>query len=161
MSLPDAGGASAEPVVLPVDLLTEHVGASFGPGPPLSVAAEEVRRFREAVGSDRTDVTDDATDGGAVVPPSMVVALLPRFVADLYVVTGASLVVNYGLDGVRFAGQMRIGDVAVADARIATVEPRGAGYHVTVEVRVVAGDEDRSVICTAVMVGRFHRGWRS
>ena len=77
--------------------------------------------------------------GAAIAHGYLTLSLLPRLTAGLLEVGGVGLVVNYGLDRVRFLQPVPAGSAVRAVTRIETVEPSGAGMRVgmdtTVELR--------------------------
>jgi len=74
--------------------------------------------------------------GATIAHGYLTLSLLPRLTAGLLEIGGTSMVVNYGLDGVRFLQPVVAGSRVRATTEVAAVDPTPQGYRVTLKTTV-------------------------
>ncbi|GLY15515.1 MaoC family dehydratase [Kineosporia rhizophila] len=126
--------------------LPEAVGRS-ATGEWFAVEQDRIDRFAEVTEDHQwihTDPVQAAAGpfGATVAHGYLTLSLLPRLVAGLVEVKGVSMIVNYGLDRVRFVTPVSVGSRVRAHTTIVSAEPGSRGTRLTsdVEVQVEGGD---------------------
>lgn len=66
--------------------------------------------------------------GTTIAHGYLLIALLPRLLSEIFVVEDAEMLVNYGLDKVRFIAPVPSGAEIRLEARIASATPQRSGY---------------------------------
>lgn len=66
--------------------------------------------------------------GTTIAHGYLLIALLPRLLSEIFVVSDAEMLVNYGLDKVRFIAPVPSGSEIRLEARIASAIPQRSGY---------------------------------
>ncbi|MDP3891461.1 MaoC family dehydratase [Nocardioides sp.] len=142
--------------------LLDLVGVELGTSAPLAVTQEEVDTFADLTRDHQwihVDVDRAAAGpfGATVVHGFFTLALLPRLLADLLVVEGFSMGVNYGLDRVRFVRPLSPGVEVRAVASLVAAAPidDGKGVQATARVTLEFAD-DAQTCCVADMVFRYY-----
>ncbi|MBB4427553.1 acyl dehydratase [Bradyrhizobium sp. CIR48] len=109
--------------------LAAFVGTELAPGRWRSVTQDEVDQFVALTG-DRNWVHTDVErarrelDGATIVPGQLLLALVPAFLQEAYVVIGATQSRAAALRSVRFRFPVRPGDMFRLRARLTLVEQR-------------------------------------
>jgi acyl dehydratase len=92
--------------------------------------------------------------GGTIVHGFLTLALVPLFLQELLSVTGVSLIVNYGLDRVRFPSPVLVGSPLRARLFVDDVTDFGDSLQLTVAITVeVSGG--KKPVCVARMLSRY------
>lgn len=144
-----------------IEELTEAVGEVVGPGRWQRVDQERVDAFAEATGDHQWIHTDPVRAaagpyGTTVAHGYLTLALLPALLRDLYRIEGVRMVVNYGLNRVRFPAPLRTGDAVRVSAEILAVEPVAGGGQLVARVTVEPESGGRPC-CVAETVTRLYR----
>lgn len=84
--------------------------------------------------------------GAAVAHGFLTLSLVPALTDGLLVVPGAAMVVNYGLDKVRFVSPVRAGSRVRATTTVVAVEPTAAGTRVLSDVVVDLEGADKPAV---------------
>lgn len=119
----------------------EHIGCSEWH----TVSQPAVHLFAEATGDHQWIHTDPVRAekgpfGRTIAHGYFIVALIPKLVGEIYRVHGVDLVVNYGIDRLRFPAPVPVGSAIRARATIMDVVPSEHGMRVTDRVTVeIAG----------------------
>jgi acyl dehydratase len=92
--------------------------------------------------------------GTTIAHGYLTLSLLPRLTAGLLSVGGTAMVVNYGLDRVRFVQPVPAGARVRAVTEIAAVEPGSQGYRVSMTTTVELEGSERPAL-VAQTVGLF------
>jgi acyl dehydratase len=92
--------------------------------------------------------------GTTIAHGYLTLSLLPRLTAGLLSVTGTAMVVNYGLDRVRFLQPVPSGSRVRAVTEIAAVEPAPQGFRVSLQTTVELEGSERPAL-VAQTVGLF------
>ena len=103
------------------------VGRSLGHSDWLTVDAERVRRFAEAVG---------AACEGDHVPPELLVSLSNFFLPQIVEVRGVSMGVNYGTGSIRFPEPVPVGARVRGAAELLTCDDVQGGVQTTMRVTI-------------------------
>lgn len=142
--------------------LSSVAGRVFGPGPWLEVTQERVDLFAQATGDDQWIHVDPARAaegpfGGTVAHGYLSLSLLPVLTRDLWQWVGASMVVNYGLDKLRFPAPVRVGARVRLAVKVDEVEERPDGsflLHNTATLEIEGSDRPGVVASTLALVRR-------
>ncbi|WP_186316021.1 MaoC family dehydratase [Catellatospora sichuanensis] len=138
--------------------LTDAVGQSIGPGPWHLVEQARVDTFADATGDHQWIHTDPARAaagpfGGTIAHGYLTLSLLPLLVRDLYRFEGARMVVNYGLNKVRFPAPVPVGASVRLSASLVSVEEVTGGVQVTARMTIETDRSDKPC-CVAETVTR-------
>jgi acyl dehydratase len=121
--------------------LATCVGELIGPGDPLPVEQERVNLFADAT-DDHQWIHVDAERaaagpfGGTVAHGYLTLSLIPSLTDGLVEVGATGLVVNYGLDKVRFLQPVTAGSRIRATSTVTSAEPTAQGVRATFTVTV-------------------------
>ena len=118
-------------------------GEDLGHSDWLTVGQDRVQWFADATGDHHWIHLDEerataAGYGGTLVHGFLTLALIADFMQQIYRVDGVELVLNYGLDRVRFPAPVQSGSRIRAQASLLRVEPVAAGAKVTVRYTMEA-----------------------
>jgi acyl dehydratase len=120
------------------------------------VTQREINLFADATGDHQWIHVDEvrATAGpfrGTIAHGYYLLSIVPRLLDEIFAIDGVGMVVNTGVDELRFHRPVPIGTQVRAGARLATVasRPRGAA-DLTVEVGIHLPDGPRPA-CTALV----------
>ena len=143
-----------------VSELSTVAGRVFGPGPWLEVTQERVDLFAEATGDDQWIHVDpqraaSGPFGGTVAHGYLSLSLLPVLTRDLWQWVGASMVVNYGLDKLRFPAPVKVGARVRLSVKVDSVDAREDGsflLHNTATLEIEGSDRPGVVASTLALV---------
>lgn len=113
--------------------LPDLVGSQFGPGERVLVDQARVDAFADATDDHQWIHVDPERAaagpfGGTVAHGYLSLSLLVRLIGNLGVLPAdADLVVNYGLDKLRFPAPLRVGEGVRLMLSVTDVKPRGQG----------------------------------
>ncbi|GAA1481088.1 MaoC family dehydratase [Gordonia sinesedis] len=153
---PSDPGAPASRVFRSVDELRAAIGENLGHGEWLEITQERINAFAEATGDHQwIHVDPDRAAAGpfgtTIAHGYLTLSLLPLLAGDIFTVEGPKLVINYGLNKVRFPAPVPAGSRVRADATITSVEETGKGVQVVVTSTVEIDGGDRPA-CVAETV---------
>jgi acyl dehydratase len=142
-----------------IDELAGAVGEALGPGEWFPVDQARVGRFADATDDHQWIHVDprraaDGPYGATIAHGFLTVSLIPILLRRLYQVEEVRMVINYGLNRVRFPAPVRTGSAVRAEATIASVQPVHGGVQLTMDVTVTADTSDKPV-CVASTVSRL------
>lgn len=124
--------------------LKEAVGEDLGTSSWLTITPERVQSFADATGDRQWIHLDEeraATSpfGGTIVHGFLTLALIAEFKPDVFEVRGAQMVVNYGVNRVRFTSPVRVGSEMRARVKLTDLKEIQGGVQLgatyTMEVR--------------------------
>jgi acyl dehydratase len=125
--------------------LKTHIGEDLGASPWTTIAQDQIDSFAAATGDrqwihcDPARAAAESPFGGAIAHGFLTLSLCPMLVEQIVRIEPARLVVNYGLNRVRFPHPVRAGaDVRLLLKLAAVKELEGAAdvtYLCTVELR--------------------------
>ena len=118
--------------------LTAAIGEDLGYGDWLEVTQERIDAFADATGDHQWIHVDperakDGPFGATIAHGYLTLSLLPLLAGDIFTVNGPKLVINYGLNKVRFPSPVKVGSRIRANAEIVSIDDSPAG--VTMVVR--------------------------
>jgi acyl dehydratase len=121
-------------VVQGLEGLKTIVGRELGPSEPVLLDQEAINRFAEATGDrqwihvDVERATKESAFGGPIVHGYFVLSLVPVLLFEkLLKVEGASALINYGADKLRFPDVTPAGSKVSLTARLQELTPKGPG----------------------------------
>ena len=135
--------------------LPEAVGQS-ATGEWFEITQDRVDRFADATNDHQWIHTDPVRAasgpfGAPVAHGFLTLSLLPALTDGLLAVGGTGMLVNYGLDRVRFVSPVRSGSRVRATTTVVSVEPSSLGSRVTSDVLVeVEGADKPAVIARTI-----------
>jgi acyl dehydratase len=83
--------------------------------------------------------------------------LIPVLAKDIYRVENVTMVVNYGLNKVRFPAPLPVGGKVRMHAKLAEVEPIQGGAQITLQLTFEHEGTDKPV-CVAETLARLYEG---
>jgi acyl dehydratase len=136
------------------------VGSRLGPTGWHAVTQEQVDAFARATGDDQWIHVDAARAaagpfGRPVGQGSLTLALAPELLGEILVVEDASLVLNYGLNRVRFPAPVPVGSRVRVTAEVVSAEPVADAVQAILALIVELEDGDKPA-CVAEVVFRYY-----
>ncbi|MDX6739456.1 MaoC family dehydratase [Actinocorallia sp. A-T 12471] len=152
---------TAQPTTVHVDDLLTLPGTDLGVSTWREVTQDDVDLFAKVTGDHQWIHVDpvraaDGPFGGTIAHGHLTLSLIPVLLAEILVVEGASLGINYGMNRVRFPAPLRVGARVRAQAALTEAEPVPGGVQAVATVTVTAEDAPRPV-CVAEIVFRYLR----
>lgn len=143
-----------------IDGLKAHAGEDVGVSSWHEVTQAEVDAFADATGDHQWIHVDPerarATPfGGTIAHGYYTLALTARFLEELLRVDGAALMVNYGLNRLRFPSAMPVGGRIRMGLRLGAVEDVPGGVMLTAELNFEREGGDKPV-CVAESLVRVY-----
>jgi len=121
------------------DHLADHVGTTIGPGDWLTVNQNMIDSFAEITGDrqwihvDVARAAHEMPDGKTIAHGFLLLSLLGTLLPTLYDVRGASRILNYGSDRLRFVTAVPSGARVRARVLFKSVQAITNGYKCVVE----------------------------
>ena len=144
-----------------LDDLKARVGQHLGYSDWLEVTQERVNQFAEATGDHQWIHVDverakGGPFGGPIAHGFLTLSLAPALLKDVWVMEGAKMGVNYGLNKVRFPSPVPVGSKVRAGAKLAEVsEVGGGGAQLVLEATFEIEGSDKPA-CVAELVFRYY-----
>lgn len=143
-----------------VDELRAAAGTSLGHSDWFEIDQERINRFAEATDDHQWIHTDPVRAAGGpfgttVAHGYLTLSLLPALASKMFVVGGARMAVNYGLNKVRFPAAVPVGSRVRALVDLLSVEDVEGGVQVVARVTVEREHGDKPV-CVAETVSRIY-----
>lgn len=138
--------------------LTAAIGEDLGYGDWLEVTQERIDAFADATGDHQWIHVDperakDGPFGATIAHGYLTLSLLPLLAGDIFTVNGPKLVINYGLNKVRFPSPVKVGSRIRANAEIVSIDDRPAGVTMVVRSTVqIDGVEKPACVAENVRV---------
>jgi acyl dehydratase len=115
-----------------LDALQAAVGTEVAVTDWLPMTQERVNRFADATDDYQwihvdTDRAANGPFGGTIAHGFLTLSLLPRWMAEAVDVRGVRLVINYGVNRVRFPAPVRVGARVRARLQLQSFEPLPSG----------------------------------
>ena len=119
-----------------IDELRDHAGEDVGVSGWHEVTQAEVDTFADATGDHQWIHVDperarETPFGGTIAHGYYTLSLAPRFLEELLRVDGVTLMINYGLNKLRFPAAMPVGGRIRMHLRLDTVEDVPGGVMLT------------------------------
>ncbi len=135
-----------------LDDVKAAIGEDLGSGEWLEITQERVNQFAEATGDHQWIHVDPERAkagpfGAPVAHGFLTLSLLPMLAGSIFTVEGPKLVINYGLNKVRFPNPVPVGSRIRANAVITSVEegPKGVTMVVRNTVEIEGADKPACV----------------
>lgn len=141
-----------------VDELKAAIGEDLGSGEWLEITQERVDAFADATGDHQWIHVDperakDGPFGATIAHGYLTLSLLPLLAGDIFTVNGPKLVINYGLNKVRFPSPVKVGSRIRANAEIVSIDDSPAGVTMVVRSTVqIDGVEKPACVAENVRV---------
>ncbi len=152
----------AEPIVLyGYDGLADRVGQTVGTSSWRTVHQEDINLFAKLTGDEQWIHTDparaaDGPFGTTVQHGFLTLGLATALLWEVCTVDGFGVILNYGLNRVRFPAPLRVGSRIRTHVEVAEVKPLDGGaeavYRLTYEV-----EGEPKPCCVADLVFRYYR----
>ncbi|NHU44282.1 MaoC family dehydratase [Rhodococcus sp. A14] len=139
-----------------IDEVEAAVGDHLGHSDWLEITQDRVNAFADATDDHQWIHVDperaaQGPFGGPIAHGYLTLSLLPRLSADLMRVDGVKLVINYGLNKLRFPQPVRVGASIRVGGEIASFEHARQGSRVVVKYTIEIKGEDKPA-CVAESV---------
>ena len=146
-------------VTLKLDELRTHVGQRLGAGPWQEVTQEQVGLFADATGDHQwihldAERAKTGPFGGTIAHGFLTLSLAPLLVQEVVEVPDASIVINYGLNKVRFPAPMPVGSRVRADVSCVAVDDVPGGQQATYAV-TFEREGGTKPVCVAELLLRY------
>jgi len=143
-----------------IDGLKQLVGTELGTSTPWLVTQEAVQQFAEATGDHQWIHVDveramGGPFGGPIAHGYLTLSLLPALLPTIFVVEGASMAVNYGLNRMRFPSPVPVGSEVVCTVTVVAVDDVGGGAQVTLGTVITVVGAPKPA-CVAEIVFRYY-----
>ena len=142
------------------EALRQAAGTHLGHSAWRVIDQDQVNRFADATGDHQwihVDLERAAAGpfGGTIAHGFLTLSMLPEMVFELLSVGGVRMVINYGLNRVRFVSPVRVGSRLRAGAELTAVEEVKGGLQATVTVTFEIDGEEKPA-CVAESLMRFY-----
>jgi acyl dehydratase len=136
--------------------LEQAAGLDLGDGAWHTIDQERVNRFADATDDHQwIHVDPEAAAGGpfgrTVAHGYLTIALLPALLAELLTVADSTVLVNYGIDKVRFPAPVLVGSRIRLHAAIRLTERRRDGVVYTVGVTIEVDGQEKPALAGEVL----------
>ena len=130
--------------------LEAAIGENVGTSEWTEITQESVNLFADATGDHQWIHVDpekakDGPFGGTIVHGFLTLSLLPKFGWEIYTVSGMAMMINYGLNKVRFPAVVPVGSKVRASITLDKLEQKSSGYQLTTTTTVEAEGVERPV----------------
>ena len=136
-------------------------GTEFGPSSWVEVPQERIDAFAEATGDHQWIHVDverakQGPFGGPIAHGFLTLSLAPGLLKDVWVMQGAKMGVNYGLNKVRFPSPVPVGSKVRAGAALKEVtDVGGGGVQLVLEATFEVEGAEKPA-CVAELVFRYY-----
>lgn len=141
-----------------IDDLQRAVGAELGASRWRTVDQEQITDFAAITDDEQWIHVDQhraahVPFGSTIAHGYLLLALVPSLLAEVFRIDSMTMVVNYGLDRVRFPSPVPSGSRIRAAASLAAIESTASGHRLTVQVAIEAdGSRKPSCVADALML---------
>ncbi|WP_371762459.1 MaoC family dehydratase [Massilia sp.] len=153
--------ASALHEVTGLDALRDLVGTELGLSRWFEIGQDRIATFADATDDhqwihiDPERAARESPFGGTVAHGFLTLSLLPSMLADVLVMVDAKLVVNYGLNKVRFPAPVPAGSRVRAAIVLAALEDEHGSSQLTLDVTVEREGGTKPVCVAEFLVRRY------
>jgi acyl dehydratase len=140
----------------------DYVGKELGTSEMFEVTQDQINLFADAtedhqwIHVDPERATKESPFGGPIAHGYFSLSIIPHLLFQILSVEGTKLIVNYGINKVRFPAPVPIGSKIFAKASIASIKDIGKGS-VEVEFSVVVSVDGASKpSCVASILYRYY-----
>jgi acyl dehydratase len=144
-----------------LDALRARVGTELGRSRWVEVVQDRIATFADATDDHQWIHVDTARSarespfGTTVAHGFLTLSLLPALVTDVLDFTGAKLVVNYGLNKVRFPAPLPSGSRVRAAVVLAALDEEGGAAQLTLDVTVEREGGTKPVCVAEFLIRRY------
>ena len=144
-----------------LEALRARVGTELGRSRWVEVGQDRIATFADATDDHQWIHVDagrsarESPFGTTVAHGFLTLSLLPALVSDVLDFTGAKLVVNYGLNKVRFPAPLPSGSRVRAAIVLAALDEEGGGTQLTLDVTVEREGGTKPVCVAEFLVRRY------
>ena len=144
-----------------LDALRALVGTELGRSRWFEIGQERIATFADATDDhqwihvDPERAARESPFGGTVAHGFLTLSLLPSMLADVLVMADAKLVVNYGLNKVRFPAPVPAGSRVRAAIVLAALEDENGSSQLTLDVTVEREGGTKPVCVAEFLVRRY------
>jgi acyl dehydratase len=144
-----------------LDALRALVGTELGRSRWFEIGQDRIATFADATDDhqwihvDPDRAARDSPFGGTVAHGFLTLSLLPSMLADVLVMADAKLVVNYGLNKVRFPAPVPAGSRVRAAIVLAALEDEHGSSQLTLDVTVEREGGTKPVCVAEFLVRRY------
>jgi acyl dehydratase len=154
-------GSANGATVLNLTDLAGHVGKHLGPSEWRLIDQDQINRFADATGDHQwihldAERAKSGPFGTTIAHGYLTLSLAPKFISEVLHVEGTSMVVNYGLNRVRFPAPVPSGSRVRFGAELSTVDEIDDGVQVILAGTFELEGSDKPA-CVAEIVFRFYR----
>jgi acyl dehydratase len=140
--------------------LSSHIGETLGTSSWWTITQQQVNAFADATGDHQWIHVDperakDGPFGTTIAHGFMELGMAVGMLFEVVEVTGAGMILNYGVNRVRFPSPLPVGSKIRATVEIAAVEEVPDGVQVTYRVTVVAEGAAKPC-CVADILFRYY-----
>ena len=146
---------------VPIDELARRTGTELGVSDYVFISQETVDEFAEVTGDRQWIHTDpdraaNSPFGGTVAHGYLTLALAPSLLDQVLPLGGYAMVVNYGLDKLRFPAPLPVGEQVRMRVALDAVDPipGGAALSLTLTFEPTSG---RKPVCVANVIYRIYQ----
>lgn len=146
-------------IIDPPSQLNDFVGTTTGPGDWLTVDQAMINAFADVTGDhqwihvDTERAKREMPGGKTIAHGFLVLALLGRLMPPLYEVRGASRILNYGSDRLRFLNVVPAGARVRASITFKSVEPVPGGRKCVTETSIeVEGQSKPALLAESIFL---------
>jgi acyl dehydratase len=143
-------------LVMRFDEIDGAVGRELGPTDWVVVDQETVNAFAAATGDHQwihVDVERAKAGpfGGTIAHGYLTLSMMPRFIGDAFKVTDSSMMVNYGVDKLRFTNPVPVGSKVRMKGVLAGAEPKGGGKLIKLDIQVEVDGSERPALVASIL----------
>jgi acyl dehydratase len=147
--------------IIVLDDLPGLVGAEVGESNRVLITQERINQFADATGDHQwihVDLDQAASGpfGSTIAHGYLTLSLGPMLMAQIFEVTDAAQVINYGLNKVRFPSPVPVDSEVALSVDLTSVEEIPGGYQLTMQGTFLATGQPKPV-CVAEIVFRYYR----
>lgn len=136
------------------------VGTHLGHSRWHTVDQDQINRFADATGDQQWIHVDQERAktgpyGATIAHGYLTLSMVPNFIFEILDVQGSGMVVNYGLNKVRFPAPVPAGRQVRMGVEVAAVEPVSGGHHVTLNCTFEVEGQAKPA-CVAEILYRYY-----
>jgi len=159
--MPHIADPTVSPMVVDIDELAAMAAVSLGHSSWRTVAQDRVDGFAEATGDHQWIHVDPARAasgpfGATIAHGFLTLSLIPGLLGEVVEVGGAGLVVNYGLNRVRFPAPVPVGSRVRGSVELMGSEEVAGGVQTAFRVSVEVEGTQKPA-CVAEILFRYYR----
>ncbi|MFC0453723.1 MaoC family dehydratase [Rhodococcus jostii] len=144
-----------------IDELIARVGTDLGTTDWYDVSQARITAFAQGTEDFESIHLDpdrgrEAGFGGTIAHGLYTLSLGPKFLYEIFEMTGHSLGLNYGFDTVRFLSPVRVGSRIRMTARLIDTRPIENGYRFTIRQIFQIEGPDKAACVADSVVAYFH-----